>query len=177
MSGAATPSNMTCVPPRLLDTIPLDVRVRLAGVLGPMFEPKIVMISPGAMAPLCWVAALFKVVTAGGGIAGALTVNDTENNWVPLSYTRACHVPRRLAGKLEIDRLPPFEKQNVPAAANHEEPGSVDPSGASQLKLRRSLSVIVALKYKYTELSVVKNEVTTGGKAQPEAGGAWVVTL
>ncbi|MGA8580848.1 MAG: hypothetical protein WB579_19330 [Bryobacteraceae bacterium] len=43
--------------------------------------------------------------------------------------------------------------------------------------VRESLSVTVALKYKYTVPSVVRNDVTAGGRLQPDAGGGCVVTL
>jgi hypothetical protein len=56
-------------------------------------------------------------------------------------------------------------------------PAITVPLGASQSLVRESLVVMVAAKYKYTVLSVVRNELTAGGTTHPDEGGACVLTV
>ena len=51
-----------------------------------------------------------------------------------------------------------------------------DPSGPSQSMDMESFVVTVASKYRYTELFVLRKEVTAGGTTHAEEGGACVVT-
>src|SRR5258708_29378496 len=63
--GAATPPKSTCTPPLDVDTFPFESSAAPAGVAGPMFVPKMVTISPGAIDPPRKLAALATAVIAG----------------------------------------------------------------------------------------------------------------
>src|SRR5579883_313284 len=82
VSGAGTLLKRTLTPPRLVETIPLDVSVRFAGVMGPRLLPKMLTISPGATELVgCKLAALFiELIT---GVVAALTARFTVICWLP----------------------------------------------------------------------------------------------
>src|SRR5579871_3956593 len=66
--GAANPLISTCTPPSVVASLPVESNWALViGVAGPMLVPKIVMISPGAIAVLLPLAALITFVIVGSG--------------------------------------------------------------------------------------------------------------
>src|ERR1039458_3613780 len=80
-------SKNTCVPPRIVSTVPDGVSCRLAGVVGPMDVPKIVTNSPGATGPGAKLAALvidpisidgLVTVSVTGTVSGATVGSEAE---------------------------------------------------------------------------------------------------